>query len=90
MRKLAARTNYWEVKNYKRFIAPADGRAYSWNVALEDGDLDFRHAAVALWRAGFRGWVCHEGGVGDQVQSQLRYLAYMRWILDEWIPLADS
>lgn len=88
--RMAARTNYWEVKNYRRVIAPDHNRAYSWNVALEDGDIDFREATVTLWRAGFRGWVCNEGGVGDVVQSQLRYLAYMRWILDEWIPLSEG
>jgi sugar phosphate isomerase/epimerase len=90
IRKMAPKTNYWEVKNYVRVIVPDDGRAYSWNVALDQGELDFREAAVTLWRAGFRGWVCHEGGTGDQVQSQLTYLTYMRWILDEWIPLAES
>jgi hypothetical protein len=30
--------------------------------------------------------VCNEGGNGDRVRSTLRYLSYMRWILDEWIP----
>jgi len=85
VRKLAPRTNYWEVKNYKRIVVPADNRAYSWNVNLDEGDLDFRDMAVTLWRAGFRGWVCHEGGQGDIVHSQLAYLRYMRWILDEWI-----
>jgi sugar phosphate isomerase/epimerase len=90
IRKMAPRTNYWEVKNYQRFIAPDDNRAYSWNVGLDDGDLDFREMSVTLWRAGFRSWVCHEGGVGDIVQSQLRYLSYMRWILDEWIPLSED
>jgi sugar phosphate isomerase/epimerase len=90
IKKLAPRTNYWEVKNYKRIVVPADNRAYSWNVALDEGDLDFREMTVILWRAGFRGWVCNEGGNGDIVQSQLSYLRYMRWILDEWIPLADS
>ena len=86
--KLAPKTNYWEVKNYKRIVVPADGRAYSWSVDLDEGDLDFREAATILSRAGFRGWVCHEGGQGDYVRSNLKYLAYMRWILDEWIPSA--
>jgi sugar phosphate isomerase/epimerase len=90
MRLLAPKTNYWEVKNYRRIVIPDDNRAYSWNVGLDEGDLDFREASVTLWRAGFRGWVCHEGGNGDVVQSQLIYLKYMRWILDEWIPLAES
>jgi sugar phosphate isomerase/epimerase len=84
--KLAPKTNYWEVKNYKRILAPADGRAYSWNVDLDDGDIDFRECATILWRAGFRGWVCGEGGQGDYVRSNLKYIEYMRWILDEWIP----
>ncbi|HZR01260.1 MAG TPA: TIM barrel protein [Chloroflexota bacterium] len=87
IRKLAPRTNYWEVKNYKRILVPPDHRGYSWNVDLDEGDLDFREMAVTLWRAGFRGWVCHEGGQGDIVRTTVKYLQYMRWILDEWIPL---
>lgn len=90
VRKMAAKTNYWEVKNYQRILVPADGRAYSWNVGLDEGDIDFRDAAVVLWRAGFRGWVCSEGGYGDVVYSNVKYLQYMRWILDEWIPSLDG
>jgi hypothetical protein len=90
MRKLAPKTNYWEVKNYRRILVPADNRAYSWNVGLDEGDLDFREASAILWRAGFRGWVCSEGGNGDVVYSNVRYLQYMRWILDEWIPSLDE
>ena len=86
MRKLAPTTNYWEVKNYRRVIVPELNRAFSWNVGLDEGDLDFREMAVTLWNAGFRGWVCSEGGNGDIVYSNVRYLQYMRWILDEWIP----
>ncbi len=88
--QLAPSTNYWEVKNYRRVVVPADGRAYAWNTDLDAGDLDFREAATILWRAGFRGWVCHEGGTGDRVRSALRYLDYMRWILDEWIPAMEE
>jgi sugar phosphate isomerase/epimerase len=89
--KLAPKTNYWEVKNYKRILVPADGCAYSWNVDLDEGDIDFRECTTILWRAGFRGWVCGEGGQGDYVRSNLKYIEYMRWILDEWIPgMADS
>lgn len=84
--KLAPKTNYWEVKNYKRIIVPSDHRAYSWSADLDEGDVDFRESAVILWRAGFRGWVCNEGGNGDRIRSNLKYLSYMRWILDEWIP----
>lgn len=88
--KMAPHTNYWEVKNYKRILVPDDHRAYSWNVDLDEGDLDFREAAVMLWRAGFRGWVCNEGGNGDRVRSTLKYVRYMRWILDEWVPAAPA
>lgn len=88
--KLAPRTNYWEVKNYKRIIVPSDHRAYSWSADLDEGDLDFRESAVILWKAGFRGWICNEGGNGDYVRSNLRYLSYMRWILDEWIPSMEE
>jgi sugar phosphate isomerase/epimerase len=90
MTSLAPHTNYWEVKNYRR-IYFADERAWhSWNVELDDGDLNFREAAEILWRAGFRGWVRNEGGTGDGVRSTLKYLAYMRWILDEWIPFVTA
>lgn len=87
---LAPLTNYWEVKNYRRVPDPATGRALSWVTDLADGDIDFREATVTLWRAGFRGWVCNEGGAGDRVQATLRYIDYMRWILDEWIPRMES
>ena len=86
MAKMAPRTNYWEVKNYRRILVPDDHRAYSWNVDLDEGEIDFRACAVTLWNAGFRGWVCSEGGNGDVIHSNLKYLQYMRWILDEWIP----
>ena len=86
--KMAPHTNYWEVKNYKRILVPDDQRAYSWNVDLDEGDLDFREAAVMLWQSGFRGWVCNEGGNGDHVRSTMKYIEYMRWILDEWVPVA--
>jgi len=50
--------------------------------------MDFREATVNLWRAGLRG--CNEGGTGDRIQATLRYIAYIRWILDEWIPLLEG
>ena len=65
-------------------------RYYSWTTLLDDGMIDFRESASILWRAGFRGWVCNEGGVGDYVRSQLRYLEYMRWIRDEWLPATEE
>lgn len=88
--QLAPSTNYWEVKNYRRLAVPDARRAYSWVTDLADGDMDFREAAVSLRRAGFRGWVCNEGGTGDRIQATLRYIAYMRWILDEWLPLVKG
>ncbi len=90
MEKMASRTNYWEVKNYKRMVVPDHQRAYSWISDLDDGDMDFREAAVMLWRAGFRGWVCNEGGNGDRARATMKYIDYMRWILDEWIPLVTD
>jgi sugar phosphate isomerase/epimerase len=83
---MADRTNYWEVKNYQAIYVAADRRFASWSTLLDDGLIDFREAATILWRAGFRGWVCNEGGVGDYVRSQLQFIEYFRWILDEWIP----
>src|SRR5579884_2281285 len=84
--KLARRTNYWEVKNYQTTYSPSERRFVSWATLLDEGVIDFRESATILWRAGFRGWVCNEGGVGDYVRSQLRFIEYFRWILDEWIP----
>ncbi len=86
MRKMAAQTNYWEVKNYQSIYLADERRFASWGTKLDDGMIDFRESAVMLWDAGFRGWVCNEGGSGDYVHSNLRFLEYMRWILDEWIP----
>jgi sugar phosphate isomerase/epimerase len=90
MTLMAERTNYWEVKNYKKIYAGDEQRYYAWNTELNAGDLNFRESAEILWRAGFRGWVANEGGTGDPVWSTLQYLQYMRWILDEWIPFATS
>ena len=86
--KMAARTNYWEVKNYLSIYLAGERRRYSWHTMLDEGLIDFRECATILWRAGFRGWVCNEGGIGvaDYVRSQLRFIEYFRWILDEWIP----
>ena len=86
MNQLAAQTNYWEVKNYQSIYLASERRYYSWSTLLDEGTIDFREAATILWRAGFRGWVCNEGGTGDYVLSQLRFIEYLRWILDEWIP----
>jgi sugar phosphate isomerase/epimerase len=86
MVKLAPKTNFWEVKNFKRIWVADEKRAYSWSAELDEGDIDFRESAVILWNAGFRGWVANEGGNGDHIRSTLRYLEYMRWILDTWIP----
>jgi sugar phosphate isomerase/epimerase len=86
IRKLAPLTNYWETKNYKRIWLAGERRAYSWSSELEEGDIDFRESASILWDAGFRGWVVNEGGTGDYIRTTLRYLEYMRWILDTWIP----
>jgi sugar phosphate isomerase/epimerase len=86
MRKMAAKTNYWEVKNYQGIYLAGERRFASWGTLLDEGMIDFRESAAMLWQAGFRGWVCNEGGTGDYVRSQLRFIEYMRWILDEWIP----
>jgi sugar phosphate isomerase/epimerase len=86
IQKMAARTNYWEVKNYQSIYLANEHRFASWSTVLDEGAIDFREAATILWRAGFRGWVCNEGGVGDYVRSQLRFIEYFRWILDEWLP----
>jgi sugar phosphate isomerase/epimerase len=84
--KMAAKTNYWEVKNYQAIYLANERRFASWPTLLDAGAIDFREAATILWRAGFRGWVCNEGGVGDYVRSQLTFLDYFRWTRDEWIP----
>lgn len=88
--RLAPYTNFWEVKNYRRVIVPEAHRAYAMPADLDTGDMDFREAAVTLWRAGFRGWVSNEGGHGDRVRSTLKYIEYMRWVLEEWIPLVEG
>ncbi|HLH71807.1 MAG TPA: TIM barrel protein [Chloroflexota bacterium] len=88
--KLAAKTNYWEVKNYRSIYLPSEHRYQSWPTLLDEGMIDFREAATILWQAGFRGWVGNEGGAGDYVRAQLHFIEYFRWILDEWIPTALS
>jgi sugar phosphate isomerase/epimerase len=87
--RLAPRTVYWEIKNYRRLTA-ADGQwIASWPTDLDTGDIDYREAAGVLRRAGFDGWVCHEGGHGDRVYADVKYLAYMRWVLAEGIADGD-
>jgi sugar phosphate isomerase/epimerase len=86
MTLMASQTNYWEVKNYRKLYLADERRYYAWNTELADGEIDFRESAEILWRAGFRGWVCKEGGSADGIHSTLNYLAYMRWMLDEWLP----
>jgi len=71
-------------------VTSTDGRVCSWLTDLDDGDIDYREAATMLWRSGFRGWVCNEGGSGDYVRSNVKYLSYIRWILDEWIPSLEE
>lgn len=90
MTMLAPYTNYWEVKNYKRFYVADERRWYSWTTELDSGDLNFRESAEILWRAGFRGWVCNEGGTGDPVRSALKFAEYLRWVLDDWIPFVTA
>jgi sugar phosphate isomerase/epimerase len=85
IQQMATRTNYWEVKNYQSIYVAGERRYYSWTTLLDDGLIDFRECATLLWRAGFRGWVCNEGGTGDYVRSQLHFIEYFRWILDEWV-----
>jgi sugar phosphate isomerase/epimerase len=88
--QMAPRTNYWEVKNYQHMYLPSERRFASWPTLLDQGMIDFREAATILWRAGFRGWVCNEGGVGDYVRSQLNFLEYFRWIREEWLPAVET
>ena len=40
--------------------------------------LEARHKFISRQNGG--------GGNGDIVYSNVRYIQYMRWILDEWIP----
>ncbi len=32
----------------------------------------------------------NEGGTGDRVRSTLKFVEYLRWVLDEWIPFVTS
>ena len=71
---------------YKRAWLAGERRAYTWTADRDDGYIDFRETAVILREAGFRGRVVDEGSDGDPLRSTLRYLEYLRWILDAWIP----
>lgn len=86
LEKLAPRTNYAEVKNYKRLWIHGEARYYPVPSPADDGDLDFREAVEILVDAGFDGWVCDEGARGDLVYSHLRFIRYLRWIVEEWLP----
>ena len=48
MRKLAPKTNYWEVKNYQTIYLAGDRRNYSWGTLLDEGMIDLAASNASI------------------------------------------
>jgi sugar phosphate isomerase/epimerase len=81
--RLAARANYWHVKNLRRIDIP--GRSpFFIRRALHEGEIDYRWAVSVMQAAGFEGYVVIEGpGAGDHLRACEEGRMYIRYLLDE-------
>ena len=76
LRRLAPRTNFWHVKNYREEIA----------VPLWEGVIDYCRAVPILRAAGYEGWVGIESYFGDRADNldlQKRSLSYLKEIAEK-------
>lgn len=85
---LAPHTNFWHVKSCAKTYVVDEARSYSRGATLVDGEIDYRWALTQMVRAGFDGWISIESGGGDSLEHAATDLAYLRRLLDEWVPLA--
>ncbi len=84
---LAPHTNYWHVKSLARVYHLDEGRTYSLRASLRDGDIDHRWALTKLAEVGFDGWIVVESGGGDSLVTAGADLAYLKDLVDNWLPL---
>jgi sugar phosphate isomerase/epimerase len=87
---LAPHTNFWHVKSHTRVFHLDEGRSYSLRASLRDGDIDHRWALTQLMKVGFDGWIVVESGGGDSLLTASADLAYLRDLVDTWLPLVRS
>ena len=81
---LAPRSKYWHCKNLTRVHIPENKRAIFLQVALPDGDINYRFALSAMVAAGAEGPIVVEGlRLGDQIEGDRRSAAYMKGMLEE-------
>jgi sugar phosphate isomerase/epimerase len=84
---LAPHTNYWHVKSLARVYHLDEGRTYSLRASLRDGDIDHRWALTQLDKHGYDGWIVVESGGGDSLVTAKADLAYLKDLVDNWLPL---
>jgi sugar phosphate isomerase/epimerase len=85
---LAPYTNYWHVKSCSKVYVLGEGRTYSLRASLRDGDIDHRWALTQLAKHGYDGWIALESGGGDSFVTVAADLAYLKDLVDNWLPLA--
>jgi hypothetical protein len=64
-----------------------ESRTYSLRASLRDGDIDHRWALTQLAKRGYGGWIVVESGGGDSLVTVAADLAYVKDLVDNWLPL---
>ncbi|MBI4552687.1 MAG: TIM barrel protein [Candidatus Latescibacteria bacterium] len=83
---VAPYVNHWHVKQYTRTLGP-DGEWQRTGAHADEGTQPIYAYAQAFIAAGYDGAAIHECGRGaDYAYNMRRFLDYMRWLLDEYVP----
>lgn len=81
---LAPHAKYWHCKNLRRIHLPEFQRSIFQQVALPDGDIDYRFAIAVMLDAGFDGYLAIEGTrSGDQLHGDAQSVAYVKAVVEE-------
>jgi hypothetical protein len=88
MLALAPHTNYWHVKSCSKLYVLGEERTYSLRASLRDGDIDHRWALTQLDKHDYDGWIVLESGGGDSLVTVGADLAYVKDLVDNWLPLS--
>lgn len=79
---LAPHAKYWHCKNLYRIYIPENKHSIFLQVALPDGDINYRFAITAMHQAGYSGYLAIEGvRTGDQLYNDARSVEYVQQIL---------
>jgi sugar phosphate isomerase/epimerase len=79
---LAPQANLWHAKNFRLL---SSGMALP--ATLSEGDIDYRFALAAMWRAGFVGPVVLEPSrIGDALETAAQGRRYLAELLTNWVP----